>query len=499
MSEYEPVVIGTILDPMGADGYALTVALGSLQPDDFEDRICRAVFRAMRALYEGETPVDIVTLQEYFTHWPDQEESAQGIAGFLMECCERQGSIARNIHHYVHKVAEAAEERRIREILRRAVDQATEGSLQEVADTITKGQERLVRIAKPLPTMAEELPELTERLLDRGKADRPISTFSETLNWNLNGGLQRGRFMVLTAPAGGGKTTFALHLLEEIARSGIPCLFVALEMSKKELLTKTLSRLGAFNSGAIEGQAYLVDESEESEGILEQVSGALTTYSNDIAANMYIWEAEGDLPVAEIRAEVTKIQHHRMREQGLDALPPVVVCVDPLHGLSTGKSELDADPIGKAGRIAGDLKRLARGLNIPVVGLSDTTKYATEKAEAGGRIGQTGFRYSYEIAHRADVTGEIRIGKNLADVVLAEKETKRSKGQETAKANLRKHYQKMQEAHPLASFPDKEVTYAVLDLSKQRSGARLPALFVYEKAFNRFTEIGVSKKSDIPF
>ena len=494
MSEYEPVVLGTILDPLSVDGYALTAALGSLKPDDFEDRLCRAVFRAMRALHEADTPVDILTLQEYFTKNPDQELMAQQIAGFLFECSGQKGSVARNIHHYVKEVAKTAEERRMKEILRYALDRTEEGSLQEAIDTITKGQERLARIARPLPTMAEELGELSERLLDRKKADRPIPTFSETLNRNLNGGLQRERFMVLTAPAGWGKTTFALQVLEEIARAGIPCLFVALEMSKKELLTKTLSRLGGFNSGVIEGQAYLKDESEESKGVLEKVGNALGVYRNDYAANMMIWESEVDLTVTQIQAEVTKIQYQRMHQQELEELPPVVVCVDPLHALSTGRSELDADPIGKAGRIAGDLKRLARALDIPVVGLSDTTKEATVRAEAGGRIGQTGYRYSYEIAHRADVTGEIRIGGKLANVVLGKKE---KKDEEPDKTRLRAHYQNIEKTDPLEDFADGEAIYAVLDLSKQRSGAKHTAYFVYERAFNKFTEIGVSK--DVPF
>lgn len=494
MKEYELAVIGTILDAMDRNAYALTIATGSLVPDDFEDQLCRAVFRGMQKLHEEETPVDVLTLQEHFTKNPFKDHSAAEIAGFLLECSGQHGSVAHNIQHYIEKVVEAAEERRTEDVLKQALDYVREGRLQEVADTIQQGHERLAQVGKMLPSMAVriEVAGLPEKLLDRDKADRPIPTFSETLNRNLNGGLQRGRFMVWTAPAGGGKTTLLLQLADEIAKAGTLCLFVALEMAELELWRKSLARIGEFNSGLLEAQNYLDAETEEQRTeedreLLAKVGQAIGLYKNDYADNMYVWEAEGGLDVKRIQAEVTKLQYHRMRRDNLEELPAVVACIDPLHALSTGDNVFDADPIGKAGRIAGDLKRMARTLNIPVVGLSDTSQDATRRVEGGEKIGQTGFRYSYEIVHRADVTGEVRMGKDLAVAAMG----KRAAGStDQDKAEIRDAYARIQASNPLEDFKDTEAIYAVLDLSKQRSGAKRPALFVYERAFQRFTPIG---------
>ncbi len=499
MKEDELLVIGTILDPTTSDGYALAYALREAKPSDFEDERCQTVFRAMRELHGDGLSATVPALTRYFIEHPDRAENfeAVDIGLFLNECQEKYSDIARNIGNYVQKVVEASVNRQAAKTLSDAQAKAEAGSLQEVVDELVKGQNRLAQIGKPLPSMEEDLEAgLHEQIMD--KPVPPIPTFSETLNRNLNGGLHGNKFMVLTAPAAGGKTTLLLQMAEEIAQAGTPCLFVALEMSKKELLVKSLARIGEFNAGAIEEQRYLLEpDLPESQETQRQVGGAIERYASEYARNMYIWESEADLTPDQIRAEITKIQHHRMQRDSLEELPRVVVCIDPLHELSTGKSDLDSDPISKAGRIAGDLKRMARALNSPVVGLSDTTKSATERMETGEKGGQTAFRYSYDIAHRADITGEIRTGKNLADVALG----KKKKDEEADKARLRKHYLGIETDNPLGGgrFKDTEAVYALLDLSKQRTGTTKTTCFVYEKSFQKFTEIRPAKKKPLPF
>lgn len=68
-------------------------------------------------------------------------------------------------------------------------------------------------------------------------------------------------FCVLGAPSSLGKTTFALNLACNLAKQGKPVLFVSLEQTKFELITKTLSRL-IFNSG-ITAQALRLGQFEE--------------------------------------------------------------------------------------------------------------------------------------------------------------------------------------------------------------------------------------------
>ena len=68
-----------------------------------------------------------------------------------------------------------------------------------------------------------------------------IPTGFETLDNYLKGGL-RSALYILGAVSSLGKTAFMLQLADQIARKGIPVLFFSLEMDKKELVARSISR-----------------------------------------------------------------------------------------------------------------------------------------------------------------------------------------------------------------------------------------------------------------
>ena len=72
---------------------------------------------------------------------------------------------------------------------------------------------------------------------------RPIKTGMQSLDNLLGGGIMRQGLVILTAAPGAGKTTFTQMCFEEMAKGGTDVIFLNLEMSREQLLARSLSRL----------------------------------------------------------------------------------------------------------------------------------------------------------------------------------------------------------------------------------------------------------------
>lgn len=482
--DYESAVISILLTESDqTDEYVIT-AKAALTTECFYNTKNQIVFNAIAELSNKNKEIGIIQLEDYFKNNSEKRKrgSVEVLAYDLTQLAEAPYASKSQFDSYVKEVFDYYLKRKAHELMITQSEKGVEGIDNTIKELI-EGREKLAKIGKTLPTIADFLDEgLFENLIEKPKDY--IKTFSDTFNYNLNGGLHRKRFFCLTAAAGGGKTAFAMQLLDEIAKNKIPCLYVGLEMSKEELLIRSLSRIAKVNSGNIEKHSYLDKAYENKHKLLGKLKEANSEYYNTVAPYLTIWEAQGRTTITMIANEIKKIQHAYKNKYDLEEIPPIVVVVDPLNGLSTGNEQIDSNPIEKAGTIGGDLKRLARDLDIPVIGISDTTKEGQRKADKGQSIGAGGLRYSYEITHRADIIGEIRIGKKLIDEVT-EKMNTVERHEFMAKSNL-----------PNDSY----VTYAMLELSKQRSGAKIPALFVYHMDQHLFKPIDLRlKENEAPF
>ena len=327
---------------------------------------------------------------------------------------------------------------------------------------------------KPVSAVLEEI---DKRILDPGT--KPVPTFSAMLNKNLNGGLQRKKVLTIVAPAGAGKTTFALQLLEETVQAhqaddavtvGV---YISMEMAAEELVTKSYSRLGRLNSGHIEGKMIKDNPAE-----MAKLENARELYRSKCADFMYIVEAPVGMNIDAVRWYAHSIKERLGR---LYREVFVVLCVDPFQRLRTGKDEIDADETSRVGELASDLKKLARDEDISVVLLSDTTKAATQTTEEGFAAGGTAPRGSYMITHVTDLLAELRVIMPKAD-----KGSKKGAPDENLEA-LEKDLPRADCGW--ASLP----VYAVLDFSKNRSGGVKDCRFVWQKAYNRFIPIGAEQ------
>jgi len=465
--EAEKSVLGVMLGELGKVDI-ISRTLEALTPEDFYLVKHRIIYRAIQELHRAGKGVDTITVNNHLTEAGDLENA--GGTGYLMELT---GAIPTTAHQdsHIKIIQEKTALRRLKKTLTEMTQclAVNPGVIRETLDKLKDQAEaqarELDRSGGAVPSMRDVLMEVEEAIFQ--KKYKPIPTFSDEINWNLNGGLQRGKVFTIAGKAGGGKTTLALQMMDEIAQGNAKkpaggirdiCVYVHLEQGRPELLIKSFSRLGQVNSGQFE-RGEIGPEAEE-------VKAARGTYARDIAPYLYIIEAGEGSTVRAIRALIRKISSQ------IKDPHQVVLCVDPFQRLRTGDRSIDGDEIQRVGAVASGLKILARDLQVAVILLSDTSKEAAKTMEKGNQA--TGsIRGSYMAEHTTDISATIFTGGE-------EEEAKGVWGTIPAgklRTQVGKYIRDISGDYPV---------YACLAFSKNRSGATSPAYFLYKKALQTF-------------
>ena len=212
----------------------------------------------------------------------------------------------------------------------------------------------------------------------------------------LEGGLYPGLY-IIGAISSLGKTTFFLQIADQIAQAGQDVLIFSLEMSKYELMAKSISRETFFKSkafvpphryakttmGILCGSRY-PHYSDEDMAVIEDAITSYTSY----ASRLFIHEGMGNMSATEIR---NCVETHIKRTGN----HPVVVIdylqiLAPVNEKGTDKQNVDKSVL--------ELKRLSRDFNIPVLGISSFNRenYNTS-------VSMTSFKESGAIEYSSDV------------------------------------------------------------------------------------------------
>lgn len=382
----------------------------------------------------------------------------------------------------------------LRELLARGLRDAGEGVKQAeplpntLNALITSCQQLQKRGASSLLPMEERTGGLLRDLLTR--PNLKIPTPSGWLNYALNGGWLPGRLYVLGAPPGSGKTTFAAWAADYAAANGTPVLFVSFEMSEEQLWVYSLARIGGINSALLEAQRWEDEKYSGAQELAGQMQGAAMRYQTEIAPRITILEAGPEATPAFLVGAVGQVR----AQAGLEDGAPLLLVIDYLQLMNAGEEALDSgtNETQKISRIATSLKQLARDTGAAVLAISDITKASYQDALKTGELDMGALRDSFKIAHAGDVI--------LA--LLSEDYTpKAPKGQQTTARNplqlARDHappdskkaraLAMVENQHPLN--PAIKSSYARLSILKNRGGRRADPLFVYERAYHRFTPI----------
>lgn len=200
----------------------------------------------------------------------------------------------------------------------------------------------------------------------------PISTGFKALDQAIEGGLY-GEMYTIGAGTGEGKTAFCLQMADNIAKNGNDVLIVSLEMSKKELVARSISR-GTYNisqsiyknsskakteqgiSSRIRYKKYSAEELE----IIERAKSNYLQY----AQYVHIIEGVGDLGATQIREAVER--HIRLTGKKPVVLVDYLQIIAPSDIRATDKQNTDKNVL--------ELKRIARDNGTPILLISSLNR-----------------------------------------------------------------------------------------------------------------------------
>lgn len=213
---------------------------------------------------------------------------------------------------------------------------------------------------------------LIDEFLDAAKefaTSSAIPTGFASLDALLDGGLYPGLYTI-GAISSLGKTTFALQIADAIAGAGHDVLIFSLEMSRHELIAKTLSRISRQEAErpdwpgekARPARYYLsggwwADSATDEE--VQDVYQALDLYAQ-WAERIYIVEGDGLLDARLVAAKTQ--QHVRLTDNKPVVIVDYLQILAPMNDRYTDKQNTDRSVVA--------LKRLSRDLKLPVVAVS---------------------------------------------------------------------------------------------------------------------------------
>lgn len=240
--------------------------------------------------------------------------------------------------------------------------------------------------------------------------NKPLSTGIKSLDEALEGGFYKKNLVILGAISSLGKTTLALQIADNVARGGKDVLIFSLEMSKEELIAKSLSRNSFLKAYNRHYTALALTTREILKGIgtnddipnnsqrQEIYKEAYEDYKDNIASNIYITECNDNIDI-NIATINKKIKNHI----AITNNKPLVV-IDYLQIIQNQDKGLTDKQV--IDRIVTSLKRIARDNDITIFLIS-----AFNRANYTKEANLSSFRDSSTIEYTSDVLLSLQLSK----------------------------------------------------------------------------------------
>ena len=222
----------------------------------------------------------------------------------------------------------------------------------------------------------------------------PVPTGIASLDNALGGGVSLGETTFFGAVSSYGKTTLTVQIADHMAAAGRSVLFVTIEQSAKELVSKSLSRLvytenaTGWNVATPSEITSLRTRRAWGEGQNATLSKAVEDYSRMIAPRVKMLEGSKQPTVWDIRVIAEKMAEH-------DGQAPIVF-IDYLQLLAPLSERYDTDK-RNADMNVSELRKMARDLKTHVWCIS-----SLNRSSYSGVISLDSFKESGGIEYGAD-------------------------------------------------------------------------------------------------
>ena len=355
--DVEASLLGSVL----IDGDALIKISDMISNEDFFDPRHREIYKAMHALHEKRSPVDILTLSEQLKGVKQLENV--GGASYLTELTNFVPTAA-HLEQYAQIVADKAIRRRLIAASRDIADIGNDSS-KSLQELIEEAETKLFEVSQKhvrqdITSLESILGESFDRLddLHRNKGGiRGIPTGLRDLDAKL-AGLQRSDLVVIAGRPSMGKTAIMLNMALDIATKAKQgaVLYFSLEMSKEQLVDRLLAAEASVDAWRLRTGDGLTDED------FERISVAMGSLAE---APIFIDDTSG-ITVSDLRTKARRLHHQH---------PLAVIMVEYLQLMSGGSRYATvANRVQEISEISRSLKILARELNVPVVAASQLSR-----------------------------------------------------------------------------------------------------------------------------
>ena len=299
------------------------------------------------------------------------------------------------------------------------------------------------------------------RTLETSREGKAIPTGFKGLDELLDGGLFCGLYC-LGAISSLGKTSFTLQLADNIAQAGRGVLIFSLEMSRNELIAKSLSRLTRLRC---EGH---IENAKTTRGILradfnpaehELFARAVQEYRT-WAGNLFITEGIGDIGTGDIRR---KIERFMTFNEGTPPITIIDYCqiLEAVSDKKTDKQNVDKNIT--------ELKRISRDFQTPIIAISSFNRDNYLEP-----VSMASFKESGAVEYSSDCL----IGLQYAGWDYQDNETEANH-----KKRIRERLKEI-----FSATADGQPADIECRILKNRNGRRGTVKFQFHSRFNLFTE-----------
>ena len=377
----EAAVLGGLL----IDGDALHRVLPIIKPEDFHRARNQYCFAACIAVFGRQEGVDQITVARELAQ-RDRLETVGGLPYLGQLVANTPTSV--NVEHYAGIVADTAAKRRLIDAGNRIANLGFEDAY-DADETMRQAVDVLFSVQ---PTNTERgfipLSSVLDVYLqgDIGEVsltdEPPLQSGYSDLD-GLLGGLQRSDMLIVGARPGLGKSSLALNICVNAAKTGQVCGIYSLEMSREQVAMRIL----VAESGIDSHRLRLGLLSEQEENIIADAVGALS------GLPIYI----DDTPFQTTMDMRSKAQRLKL-EHGLDFL--VVDYLQLIQGMGSRRG-FGENRVQEISEISRSLKGMARDLNVPVFTCSQLSRVVENRP--GHRPQLSDLRDSGSIEQDADI------------------------------------------------------------------------------------------------
>ena len=377
--EAEQAVLGGML----MDKEALLRVVDAVTPESFYREANQAVFNAIKALFDRGEPVDLVTVTEQLRK--DSSLERVGGAAYLTELLESVHTTA-NVEHYAKIVEEKFFLRRLISTGSEIVSLAFEAGEDE-EDVIDEAQKLMMDvIGEKLRRNFVEIKDVLKQTLEdldknyNKSGLTGVPTGYVDLDYYTTG-FQKSDLIIVAARPSIGKTALCLNMAAKMAADHkVPIAFFSLEMPAEQLAKRLLCSEGEVDGHRLRTGTLREDEWKR----LNKTFGRLSE------APLFIDDTSG-ISVIEIRAKARRL---KIEQPNLG-----LIIVDYLQ-LIRGRGRIE-NRNQEVSDIVRSLKTLARELNIPVIVISQLSRFIEQRQEKTPRLSD--LRESGEIEQTADL------------------------------------------------------------------------------------------------